>query len=83
MPGNPVAALAKQSRTRMHAIIHSCRLYTADGEPVPEALDEAMEQEWNTTHCSLGTTQHSLLLTTTHCSLRTTRHPLLLTTTHC
>ena len=45
MPGNPVAALAKQTRTRMHAIIHSCRLYTADGAPVPEALDEAMEQE--------------------------------------
>ena len=63
MPGNPVAALAKQSRTRMHAIIHSCRLYTADGAPVPEALDEAMEQEWNTTHCLLPTAHYALLNT--------------------
>ena len=30
----------------MHPIIHLCRLYTADGAPVPEALDAAMEQEW-------------------------------------
>ena len=47
VPGNPVAALAKQTRTRMHAILHKCRLYTADGDPVLEALDSAMENEWN------------------------------------
>ena len=57
--GNPVAALAKQSRTRMHAILHSCRLYTADGTPVPEALDEAMEQEWNSMYADIATTSSS------------------------
>ena len=62
MPGNPVAALAKQSRTRMHAIIHSCRLYTADGAPVPEALDEAMEQEWNSMYADGATGNSSWLL---------------------
>lgn len=31
VPGNPVAALAKQTRSHMHGINHRCRIYSGDG----------------------------------------------------
>ena len=47
VPGNPVAALAKQTRSHMHGINSRCRIYSSDGTPVAEALDTHMEGEWN------------------------------------
>ena len=46
--GNPIATLAKQTRSRMHRINNKCRIYGLDGRPVAEALDSALENEWNT-----------------------------------
>jgi phytoene dehydrogenase-like protein len=37
VPGNPIAALAKQTRTRMHALTRECTLYLSDGQPVKGA----------------------------------------------
>ena len=46
--GNPVAMIARQTRSRMHRLTPKCRIYTPTGQPVPDALDTALEAEWNT-----------------------------------
>jgi len=47
VPGNPIAAIAKQTRSRVHNLTKDCSLYLSDGRPVSERLDAAMEEEWN------------------------------------
>lgn len=45
--GNPIVALAKMSRTPLHRIGKGCRIYGPDGQLVSEAVDTAVETEWN------------------------------------
>jgi len=45
--GNAIANVARQTGSRMHAIANRCRIYSAAGRPVGQALDAALEQEWN------------------------------------
>lgn len=47
--GNPIVALAKKSGARLHRLGRSCRIYGTDGQPVPDSLDVALENEWNET----------------------------------
>lgn len=34
VPGNPIAAIAKQTRSRVHNLTKDCSLYLSDGRPV-------------------------------------------------
>ena len=45
--GNPIVTLAKMARSRLHRIGKGCRIYGLNGQPVPEGLDVAVENEWN------------------------------------
>eukprot|EP00966_Prymnesium_polylepis_P274005 6329759-Prymnesium_polylepis.1 len=41
VPGNPIAALARQTHSRMHHITAKCRIYLPNGQPAPEVRTRA------------------------------------------
>lgn len=45
--GNPMTILSRQTGMEMVPIKPSCRLYGADGKPVPKDKDEMVEREFN------------------------------------
>ena len=45
--GNPLTILARQLNLECHSIRDACPMYAEGGEPVDDAMDDAVFQEYN------------------------------------
>lgn len=58
--GNPMTTLSRQTGMEMVPIKQSCRLYGADGKPVPKEKDDMVEREFNRLLESTSYVSHKL-----------------------